>query len=93
MPEPSKPYLIPHHRIKRRPCFKCGVEKPLSDYCNNNRKYKVAKYMDVSTNCRDCLIEFAQEDFKAVQWNEEESKYEVLTFASKEEIIDFYLNQ
>lgn len=90
MPEPTKEYLVPFHRIEKRPCFKCKVVKPITEYPKNNRKYQIPKYKGVSIVCRDCLIAFAEEDYKAVYINEETDKFEMKVFNSREEILEFY---
>jgi len=80
----------PWHRIEKRPCFTCGVEKPLTDFLENNRKYKVKKYLGVSINCIECIIDRVKTNFKAVNFNYDENKYEIINFNTEEEILMFY---
>ena len=84
---------MPWHRIEKRACFTCGVVKPVTDYCRNDRKYKIKKYLGVSINCFQCIVDSAKKDFSAVNFNFETNKYEIINFKSEEEILMFYDNK
>ena len=76
-----------------RKCFTCQVEKPLSDFTPNRRKYQIKKYKGMLLNCDECILEKTKDQRSCVHFNFETNKYEVHNFKTDEEILLFYDNK
>ena len=76
-----------------RKCFTCQIEKPLSDYTPNRRKYQIKKYKGMMLNCDECILEKTKDQRSCVYFNFDTNKYEVHNFKTEEEILLFYDNK
>lgn len=92
MPESTTPYFKRYHTITRK-CFTCQIEKLLSAFSPNKRKYQITKYNGMCLNCNDCIIERTMKDLSCVKFNHETNKYELHKFNSKDEVLEWYDNK
>ena len=60
-----------------RKCFTCQIEKPLSDFTPNRRKYQIKKYMGMLLNCDECILEKTKDQRSCVYFNFDTNKYNV----------------
>jgi hypothetical protein len=76
-----------------RKCFTCQIDKPLSDYTPNRRKYQVKQYLGMMLNCDECILDSAVKRKGCVHFNFETNKFEVHNFETDEEMLLFYDNK
>lgn len=79
--------------MENRKCFSCQVEKPLSDFTENRRKYQIKKYLGMLLNCDECILDKTKRQKGTVWFNFETNKFEVFNFETEEEILLFYDNK
>lgn len=92
MPEATIPYFERYHTITRK-CFTCNIEKPLSAFSPNKRKYQIPRYKGMCLNCDECIIERTLKDLSCVKYNHQTNRYELHKFNSKDEVLEWYDNK
>ena len=76
--------------MSKRACFTCGKVKTLKQFQPNKRKYQIAKYMNVSINCTQCIIENTIKNMSCVRFNFDTNKFDTFTFQNVDQIYEFY---
>jgi hypothetical protein len=87
---------IPTHLeigINSKKCFLCKELKYLSEYDPDNRKYQLKPDLHTCKVCKKCDLNRALEELSIVKYNFEESKFEVITFENKNQVIEYYGNK
>lgn len=71
-------------------CFTCNVDKPLSEYTPNRRKYQIKKYMGMMLNCDECILENTRKRKGTVWFNFDTYKFDNFNFETEEEMLLFF---
>ena len=79
--------------MESRKCFTCQIEKPLSNFTPNRRKYQVKRYLGMLLNCDECILDKTKRQKGTVWFNFDTNKFEVHNFKTDEEILLFYDNK
>ena len=78
--------------VDGKKCFLCKELKHLSEYDPDNRKYQLKPDLHTCKVCKVCDLNRALEELSIVKYNFEESKFEVITFETQEDVKKFYSN-
>lgn len=70
-------------------CFYCNIEKPLSEYSIDRRKYQIKADLGTCKGCKQCYLEKSIKDLSVIFFNFEINKYEIVKFETEQEVIDF----
>jgi hypothetical protein len=76
--------------MESRKCFTCQVEKPLSDFTPNRRKYQIKKYLGMLLNCDECILYKTSKNKGTVWFNFDINKFEVHNLETEDEILLFF---
>ena len=76
--------------MESRKCFTCQVEKPLSDFTENRRKYQVKRYLGMLLNCDECILDKTKRQKGTVWFNFDTNKFDNFNFETEEEMLLFY---
>jgi len=71
-------------------CFKCGIDKPLEKYKDNNRKYQIKDNQGKCIVCKLCSLQDALNTLSVVRYDYEENKFIVTAFQNKCEVVEFF---
>lgn len=71
-------------------CFSCKIEKPLSEYKPDNRKYQLKADKNTCKFCTSCEFKRAIRRLGVVRFNFETSKFEVIDFENEEEVVKYF---
>jgi hypothetical protein len=70
-------------------CFECKIEKPLSKYAPNRRKYQIKSSKGMCIICKKCSLHNAITKLYVVRYNFDESKFEIIKFKDANEAVAF----
>lgn len=70
-------------------CFECKIEKPLSKYKTNKRKYQIKSSKGMCIICKKCCLHNAITKLQVVRYNFDESKFEIIKFKDANEAVEF----
>ena len=70
-------------------CFECKIEKPLSKYAPNRRKYQIKAYKGMCMICKKCALHNAITKLQVVRYNFDENKFEIIKFKDANEAVEF----
>jgi hypothetical protein len=71
-------------------CFKCGIDKPLEKYKDNNRKYQIKGNQGKCIVCKLCSLQNTLNTLSVVRYDYEENKFVVIPFQNKCEVVEFF---
>ena len=71
-------------------CFKCHIEKPLSKFKDNNRKYQLKSSKGKCIVCKLCSLQEALEVLSVVRYDYEEKKFVSIKFETQCEALEFF---
>lgn len=78
--------------MDKKICFACKQNLSLEDYCDSNMKYQLKSDLGKVRVCKVCNFKKAVENLKLVNYNFEDKKFEVITFDSKKDVIEWLVN-
>lgn len=78
--------------MDKKRCLTCKQDLPLEDYSDNTMKYQLKSDLGKVRECKVCGMKRAINNLKVVNYNFEESKFEVITFESKTDAIQWLVN-
>jgi hypothetical protein len=70
-------------------CFECKIEKSLSKYAPNRRKYQIKSNKGMCMVCKKCCLHNAITKLQVVRYNFDESKFEIIKFKDANEAVEF----
>ena len=71
-------------------CFSCKIEKPLSQFKPDKRKYQLKADKKTCKVCNSCEFDRASKDLSVVRFNFEIEKFEVIKFENKEQVLKYF---
>jgi len=71
-------------------CFRCKLQKSLSAFDVDRRKYQLPSDLGTCKVCIKCNLERALKDLSTIKFNFEDNKFEVKKFENKEEAIKYF---
>ena len=74
-------------------CFECKIEKSLSKYAPNRRKYQVKANKGMCIICKKCSLYNAITKLYVVRYNFDESKFDIIKFKDANEAVEFINNE
>jgi hypothetical protein len=70
-------------------CFECKIEKPLSKFAPNKRKYQIKSAKGRCLVCKKCVLHNAITKLQVVRYDYEESTFKVINFKDANEAVEF----
>jgi hypothetical protein len=70
-------------------CFECKIEKPLSKYAPNRRKYQIKSNKDRCIICKKYVFHSSITKLYVVRYNFDENKFEIIKFKDANEAVAF----
>ena len=70
-------------------CFECKIEKPLSKYVPNRRKYQIKSNKGRCIICKKYVFHSAITKLYVVRYNFDENKFEIIKFKDANEAVEF----
>ena len=70
-------------------CFKCRIDKPLSKYAPNRRKYQIKSHKGMCFICKQCKLLDAIRSLKVVRFDFEANTFNVIYFKDANEAVAF----
>ena len=74
-------------------CFKCRIDKPLSKYAPNRRKYQIKSHKGMCIICKQCNLLTAIRKLKVVRYDFEENTFKIINFKDANEAVEFVNNE
>lgn len=71
-------------------CFRCNIEKPLTKFAVNNRKYQLKHAKGRCIVCKLCNLLRALDDQSVLKFNYETNKYDSINFKDSCEVIKYF---
>lgn len=71
-------------------CFRCKIEKPLSEFDVDRMKYQLKNDKGTCKVCKDCEFQRALELLSVCRFNFETEKFEVIKFKDIKEVYVYF---
>jgi hypothetical protein len=72
-------------------CFTCKVDKPLTEFTINRRKYSLKSDKGRNIVCIDCCEKKALEQLSCVQFNFTTNQFDIIHFENEEQAKEYYI--
>lgn len=79
--------------MESKKCFYCKIEKPLSDFKIDRRKYQIKSDLGTCKSCKQCFLEQSIKDLSVIYFDFELNKFVIEKFETAEEVIKFIENE
>ena len=70
-------------------CFYCKIEKPLSEFNIDRRKYQLKADKGTCKVCNECYREKSIKDKSVIFFNFDIDKFEIIKFDTEQEVINY----
>lgn len=78
--------------MDKKICFSCKINLPLEDYSESNMKYQLKSDLGRVRVCKVCNFKRVVNNLSLVNYNFEEKKFEIVSFDSKVDAINWLVN-